>query len=90
MPKPKATCSRGLARSAISRFGSVIASSSRLPEMYQITTLSPFLIGLPPISASSSAVRRMWMTGVCQRMISDTKPGISPGFSRTLRSSSGY
>ena len=90
MPKPKERCSRGRGRSAIRAFGFSIASSSRLPEMYQITTLSPFLMGLPPISASSSAVRRIWITGVCQRMISDTRPGISAGLSRTLRRSSGY
>jgi hypothetical protein len=37
-------------RPAVSRFGPAIASSSRLPEMYQITILSPFLTLLPPIS----------------------------------------
>ena len=71
MPKPNDMCSRG--RRAIDDelgLARSITSSSRLPEMYQITTLSPALIGLPPISASSVAVRRIWITGVCQRTIS--------------------
>ena len=40
--------------------------------MYHIATFSPFRMLLPPSSVSLSAVRRMWATGVCQRMISGT------------------
>ena len=52
--------------------------------MYQITTLSPALTGLPPISVSSSAVRRMWITGVCQRTNSEIALGTNSGFSRSF------
>ncbi len=45
-------------------------------------TFSPFLIALPPTSVSSSAVRRMWATGLCQRMISGTAPARSSGLAR--------
>ncbi len=37
--------------------------------MYQVTTLSPVLIGCPRSSASRVAVRRKWNTGVAQRRI---------------------
>ena len=49
-----------------------MTSSSRLPETYHMTTLSPFLIDLPWNSMSVSAVRRMCASGVCQRMVSET------------------
>ena len=52
--------------------------------MYHITTLSPALIGLPPSSVSRDAVRRMWITGVCQRMISDTALSTSAGIGLQL------
>ena len=61
------------------RSGFSIASSSRLPDMYHMATLSPLRIVLPPSSVSSSAVRRMWITGVCQRMISGTMLVTSAG-----------
>ena len=66
-----------------------MAVSSRLPERYHITTLSPFLIGLPASSVSASAVRRMWASGVCQRMISGTALSISAGLARSLAICSG-
>ncbi len=37
-----------------------------------MTTFSPALIGWPPTSVSSVAVRRKWITGVPQRTISST------------------
>ncbi len=49
-----------------------------------MTTLSPFLIGLPRSSVSASAVRRMWASGVCQRMISGTMLAISSGLARSF------
>jgi Rrf2 family transcriptional regulator, nitric oxide-sensitive transcriptional repressor len=65
--------------------GVVEHSSSRLPEMYHITTLSPWRMVLPPSSVTSSvAVRRMCSTGVCQRIISATMLGISSGWARSL------
>src|SRR6266436_122307 len=64
--------------------GRSIASSSRLPETYHITTLSPFLNFLPRNSMSSSAVRRICARGVCQRITSGTKLSINAGFSRSL------
>ena len=57
--------------------------------MYQITTLSPALIGLPPISASAVAVRRIWITGVCQRTISGTRLFTSSGLARSFANWSG-
>ena len=59
-------------------YGFSITSSSRLPETYHMTTLSPLLICWPRSSASAVAVRRMWATGVCQRMISghDARPPV--------------
>ncbi len=39
-------------------------SSSRLPEMYHITTLSPLAMRRPASSVSWRAVRRMCSTGV--------------------------
>src|SRR5690606_11654369 len=59
--------------------GRSIASSSRLPEMYHITTLSPLRIFFPPSSVSTRAVRRICDSGVCQRMISETILPIRPG-----------
>ena len=44
---------------------------------------------LPPSSKSSSAVRRMCASGVCQRMISGTMLAISAGLARSLWYSSG-
>ena len=59
-------------------------SSSRLPETYHITTRSPFLICLPPSSVSTSAVRRICASGVCQRITSGTMVSISAGLSRSF------
>ena len=42
------------------------------------------MMRLPPISLSSSAVRRMWVSGVCQRMISGTMLPIKAGSPRSL------
>ncbi len=55
-----------------------------------MTTLSPFLKVLPPNSMSSSAVRRMWASGVCQRMVSETIEGIRSGVSRSFLYWSGF
>ena len=63
--------------------------SSRLPEKYHITTLSPLRICLPPSSMWASAVRRMWARGVCQRTISDTMLSTSAGLARSLSHSAG-
>ena len=38
----------------------------------------------PPSSVSRVAVRRMWMTGVCQRMVSGTRLASSAGSARSL------
>ena len=46
-----------------------------------MTTLSPSM-RWPPSSVTSRAVRRMWITGVCQRMVSCTRLGRSDRFSR--------
>ena len=54
--------------------------------MYHMTTLSPWLICCPRSSVSSIAVRRMYNTGVAQRMISSTALFISSGWA--LRSAS--
>ena len=40
--------------------GSSNTSSSRLAEMYHMTTLSSLAMAWPPISVSSVAVRRKW------------------------------
>ncbi len=64
MPAPKARCCRGLARSMMNSSARSILSSSRLPEMYHITTLSPLAILRPQSSVSRRAVRRMCSTGV--------------------------
>ena len=72
MPNPNDRWLRGRARSMMKSSAFSITSSSRLPETYHITTLSPFLICLPPSSVSLSAVRRMCASGVCQRIISGT------------------
>src|SRR6202521_2637703 len=61
-----------------------MTSSSRLPETYHITTLSPFMICLPRNSKSWSAVRRICASGVCQRITSGTKLSISVGLARSL------
>ena len=53
-------------------------ASSRLAELYQITTLSPAAIGCPPISVSAVAVRRKWITGDAHRTISSTAVGATP------------
>src|SRR5579862_6938936 len=53
MPKPKERWVRGRARSMMNSSGRSIISSSRLPETYHITTRSPFLMCLPPISVSA-------------------------------------
>ena len=50
--------------------GSSKTSSSKLPEMYQVASLSFSRIVLPPSSTSQVAVRRKWCTGVAQRRIS--------------------
>ena len=59
--------------------GFSMAVSSRLPDKYHMATLSPLRIVLPATSVSASAVRRMWITGDCQRMISGTMPVTSDG-----------
>ena len=41
-------------------YGLPKTSSSRLPEAYHMTTLSPSLTCLPPSSTSRVAVRRKW------------------------------
>ena len=51
-----------------------------------MTTLSPSLICLPPISRSRVAVRRKWYTGEAQRNISSTAGWIRLGSSCSLRS----
>ncbi len=53
-------------------------------------TLSPLRIGLPSNSMSLSAVRRIWASGVCQRMISGTMDGISDRSAFSLAYCSGY
>jgi len=70
--------------------GSSITVSSRLPETYHMITLSPARICLPSKSMSLSAVRRMWASGVCQRMISGTMFGISERSAFSLSYWSGY
>src|SRR5690606_27444400 len=47
--------------------------SSRFPERYHITTLSPRAMRQPPTVTSRIAVLRMWATGVCQRMSSGAR-----------------
>ena len=53
-----------LGRSMMNSSARSILSSSRLPEMYHITTLSPLAIRRPASSTSFRAVRRMCSTGV--------------------------
>ena len=61
-------------------FARAMTPSSLLPEMYHITTRSPSRMVLPPSSTSRVAVRAMWITGDCQRIISLTMFGMLPGF----------
>ena len=70
MPAPKARCCRGLARSTMNSSARSIFSSSRLPEMYHITTLSPFAI-------CGRRVRRR-----CARCGAYAAPGSGSGWSR--------
>src|SRR6267154_2766525 len=84
MPKPNDRCVRGRARSMMNSLGFSMLSSSRLPETYHITTRSPLRIFLSPISVSTSAVRRMCASGVCQRITSGTMESISAGSSRSF------
>src|SRR5260370_34601998 len=52
MPKPNDKCWRGRGRSMMKLSGSSIASGSRLPETYHMTTLSPARMYWPPSSVS--------------------------------------
>ena len=51
--------------------------------------MSPSRISCPRISTSTVAARAMWVTGLHQRSISSTAPGISVGSSTSLSHSSG-
>ncbi len=52
--------------------------------------MSPSRMSCPRISTSAVAVRAMCVTGVVQRSISSTAPGINEGSSTSLRHSSGW
>ncbi len=53
-------------------------------------TLSPLRMDFPSNSMSDSAVRRMWASGVCQRMISGTMFGIKDRSAFSLAYCAGY
>ena len=90
MPKPNERWVRGRARSMMNWSGFSITRSSRLPETYHITTRSPLRMVWPPSSVSTSAVRRIWAKGVCQRITSGTIVSISAGLSRSFWYWSGF
>ena len=70
--------------------GSSNTSSSRLAEMYHITTLSSLAMAWPPISVSSVAVRRKCSTGVAQRRISSAATSSLDGSSTRAAYASGF
>ncbi len=90
MPNPNDMCSRGRLRSTMNSSARSICSSSRLPEMRPDHHLVAGLdLPTPRSSASSSAVRRRRITGVCQRTISETALVTSSGLARSFLNCSG-
>jgi len=72
MPKPNERWRRLFSRRGSNTSPSGKMVSSRLADRYQRMAFSPARISWPPISKSSVAVRRIWASGVCQRISSDT------------------